>query len=90
MKSTERMANLISPLTEHINTSHGIKTQPQLALMIEEQTGIETLAEATEALIELAEYYIKRASSYRGLTNETLANAHAAVQYYRGDTDDED
>lgn len=99
MKSTERMANLIIPSYHAIKTGHGFKTKAELATMIEEQTGIEKLAQATEALIEFAEwaeanfdedvtpinYADVRPSLDRGIV--LIAQAHAAVRYYRGDDD---
>ena len=81
MKSTERMANLINPTIPSVVTGHGIKSKAELALTIEEETGIEKLAKATEVLIDVL-MQIKGGDGYV----HAITNAHAAEQYYRGES----
>lgn len=94
MKSTEHMAQLIKVGhgTEDglVKTLHGLKTPAELATMIEEQTGIEKLAKATEVLIGMLRFAREAMSDTEPANQISVAitNAHAAVQYYRGDTDD--
>lgn len=87
MKSTERMAKLFIQRHGEVLTHHGPKTRDQLALMIEEVTGIEKLAQSIDTLIRVLNS-VEDAKGYAPEVIFAIAKARAAVQHYRGDDDD--